>query len=74
MQQIVNMAVLFLISLIILNIKFDDKFYRNVIKIFIISIACSALVEILQHSNIFNINNTISPLYTTSQLVNIDRL
>ena len=63
-----------LILLIVSNIKFDDKFYRNFIKIFIISIACSALVGILQHSNIFNINNTISPLYTTSQLGNIDRL
>ena len=71
--EFAKIAKFILILLIVSNIEFEDKSYRNFINIFIISMTISAIVGILQHLNIFNINNTISPLYTTSQFGNIDK-
>lgn len=60
------------ILLLLSNLSYQETFIKQFIIIIILSITISAIIGILQYLNLFNINSQITPLYTISQLGNID--
>lgn len=61
-----------IILLLFSNFKYSEPFLKKFIIIIIFSITISAIIGISQYLNLFNINSHITPLYTISQLKNID--
>jgi len=63
----------YLVILILLsNLSYRETFIKKFIIIIIFSITLSAIIGIMQYLNLFNINSHITPLFTISQLSNID--